>query len=358
MILDGLKRAELRLRLPPASAIRRRHAHPSPQCEGPASLYSVELGLSAVERAFPAHGRGDALMPPKVYLSLPKYDGDFRAMPAFLDGAAGVKWVNAHPRNPGSTSSPRCALSTCSAIRRRPRRWPSWTARCSPPGAPAPRAASPPSTWRRSKPRTLGLVGCGVQARVFIDAHRALFGEPGAAARRTVSRRRAQALQKEKGGRVVSLQEASGADIVCTVHARARARGQARVGPAPAPTSTPWARTPPASRSWIRASSLDGRIFIDDAEQALHSGEVNVPLHDGLLKVEQIAGTLGEVVCWQEAGPHRRRDHHLRLHGARGAGPVPGQGALRRRPRQGRGPDVGSRGQLTSVHTGISVPRL
>ena len=63
------------------------------------SLYSVELGLTAVERAFRAHGLGEALMPAKVYLSLPKYDGDFRAMPAFLDGAAGVKWVNAHPRN-------------------------------------------------------------------------------------------------------------------------------------------------------------------------------------------------------------------------------------------------------------------
>ena len=48
--------------------------------------------------AFAAHGRGEALMPPKVYLPLVRYDGDFRAMPAFLDGAAGVKWVNAHPK--------------------------------------------------------------------------------------------------------------------------------------------------------------------------------------------------------------------------------------------------------------------
>ena len=29
---------------------------------------------------------------------------------------------------------------------------------------------------------------------------------------------------------------------------------------------------------------LDGRIVIDDEEQALHSGEVNVPLHDGQLR--------------------------------------------------------------------------
>jgi ornithine cyclodeaminase/alanine dehydrogenase-like protein (mu-crystallin family) len=36
-------------------------------------------------------------MPPKSYLSMEK--GDFRAVPAALPGAAGVKWVNVHPRN-------------------------------------------------------------------------------------------------------------------------------------------------------------------------------------------------------------------------------------------------------------------
>ena len=63
-------------------------------------VLGMDLAVAAVERAFAAHGRGEALMPPKVYLPLEKYGGDFRAMPAYLDGSAGVKWVNSHPGNP------------------------------------------------------------------------------------------------------------------------------------------------------------------------------------------------------------------------------------------------------------------
>jgi ornithine cyclodeaminase/alanine dehydrogenase len=264
------------------------------------SLYTVELGLSAVERAFTAHGRGEALMPPKVYLSLPKYDGDFRAMPAFLDGAAGVKWVNAHPRNPEKHQLPTVrALYILSD----------------------PDTASPLAildgtlltAWRtgaaggvaskflaKKNPRTLGLVGCGVQARVLIDAHRAIYGELELLLA-DASEAAAKALQAEKGGRVVSLQEASGADIVCT--------------------STP-VRSPVVKREWIRPGAhinamgadapgkqeldprilVDGRVFIDDAEQAHHSGEVNVPLHDGVMREEQIAGMLGEVVAGKKPG--------------------------------------------------------
>jgi alanine dehydrogenase len=268
------------------------------------SLYSVELGLTAVERAFLAHGRGESLMPPKVYLSLPKYEGDFRAMPAFLDGAAGVKWVNAHPRNPAKHGLP-----TVRAVYI-----------LSDPDTASPLAildGTLLTAWRtgaaggvaskylaRAKPRTLGLVGCGVQARVLIDAHRALF-EGLELLLADASEAAAQALQKEKGGRVTSLQEAAGADIVCT--------------------STP-VRTPVVKREWVRAGThinamgadapgkqeleagvlQQARIFIDDEEQATHSGEVNVPLHDGLLQREQLAGTLGEVVAGKKQG--RRAD--------------------------------------------------
>ncbi|RKH62361.1 ornithine cyclodeaminase family protein [Corallococcus llansteffanensis] len=263
-------------------------------------LYTVELGLEAVERAFLAHGRGDALMPPKVYLSLPKYDGDFRAMPAFLDGAAGVKWVNAHPRNPQKHGLP-----TVRAVYI-----------LSDPDTASPLAildGTLLTAWRtgaaggiaskylaKKQPRTLGLVGCGVQARVLIDAHRALFGDLELLLA-DVSEQAAKALQQEKGGRVVSLQEASGADIVCS--------------------ATP-ARAPVVRREWVQAGAhinamgadapgkqeldprllVEGRVFIDDAEQALHSGEVNVPLHDGLLSAEQLAGTLGEVVAGRKPG--------------------------------------------------------
>jgi len=54
--------------------------------------------IEAVEQAFKDWGRGKAQMPAKAYLVVDR--GDFRAMPAALPGAAGMKWVNVHPQNP------------------------------------------------------------------------------------------------------------------------------------------------------------------------------------------------------------------------------------------------------------------
>ncbi|MBH37880.1 ornithine cyclodeaminase family protein [bacterium] len=41
-------------------------------------------------------------MPEKIYLDLPEYNGDFRAMPAYVPryNIAGIKWVNSHKENP------------------------------------------------------------------------------------------------------------------------------------------------------------------------------------------------------------------------------------------------------------------
>ncbi|MFB6094376.1 MAG: ornithine cyclodeaminase family protein [Halanaeroarchaeum sp.] len=66
--------------------------------------------IAAVEDAFGAFARDDAQMPPKSYIDLPQYNGDFRSMPAYLDAAdwdaAGIKWVNVHPDNPDDHDLP------------------------------------------------------------------------------------------------------------------------------------------------------------------------------------------------------------------------------------------------------------
>ena len=48
-----------------------------------------------------------------------------------------------------------------------------------------------------------------------------------------------------------------------------------------------------------------GQVFVDDLSQAVHSGEVNVPISQGIFTTEEIAGTLGEVVIGmkQRASP-------------------------------------------------------
>ncbi|PSQ44860.1 ornithine cyclodeaminase family protein, partial [Halobacteriales archaeon SW_7_68_16] len=70
----------------------------------------IEEVIGAVEAAFGAYERGDAVMPAKSYIDLPQYDGDFRSMPAYIGAeeweAAGHKWVNSHPDNPSTHDLP------------------------------------------------------------------------------------------------------------------------------------------------------------------------------------------------------------------------------------------------------------
>jgi alanine dehydrogenase len=56
--------------------------------------------IDALEEAFVAYEQGDVVMPPKTYVDLPNHNGDFRAMPAYVNDSAGIKWVNVHPENP------------------------------------------------------------------------------------------------------------------------------------------------------------------------------------------------------------------------------------------------------------------
>tara|TARA_B100000315_G_C14581357_1_gene590648 strand:+ start:1026 stop:2015 length:990 start_codon:yes stop_codon:yes gene_type:complete len=64
-------------------------------------LVSIKKAMGAVEKAFLYFGQGKTQMPPKLYINLKKYNGDFRAMPAAIDPmkACAIKWVNVHPDN-------------------------------------------------------------------------------------------------------------------------------------------------------------------------------------------------------------------------------------------------------------------
>ena len=260
----------------------------------------MELAIPAVERAFAAHGRGEAIMPPKLYLPLEKYAGDFRAMPSFLGDAVGVKWVNMHPENPKRfrlpavmgvyiLSDPETAfpLAVMDGTRLTAFRT----------GA----AAAVASKYLAVKaPATVGFVGCGVQARQLLAAHRAQFGAF-RAIMADASPEAAEKFAKEAGGFVATMDQAGSCDIICT--------------------STP-SRAPILFRSYIGISThinamgadapgkqeLDPRILqdatvvLDDLAQATESGEVNVPIHAGVYKREQIYGTLGEIVAGKKAG--------------------------------------------------------
>jgi alanine dehydrogenase len=260
-----------------------------------ARLITMDLALAAVERAFLAHGRGEARMPVKVYLPLPEHAGDFRAMPAYLGGAAGVKWVNSHPENPARHGLPAVMgvyiLSDPATAR------PLAVMDATLLTAYRTGAAAGVATRHlaQAPPRSVGFVGCGVQARYLLDAHRALYADL-TLVMADVSPEAAARFAAEAGGRAGTLAEAAACDVVCT--------------------STP-SRAPVVQAGWVRPGAhvnamgadgpgkqeLDpgllaaGRVFVDDLEQASESGEVNVPLHHGAYSRDRIAGTLGQVIA-------------------------------------------------------------
>ena len=141
-----------------------------------ASVMKMAGAIDAVEEAFRATARGEALMPSKVYLDVEGV-GDFRAMPALMGDSAGVKWVNSHPENPMKhklptvmglyvLSDPDSALplavmdaTLLTALRT---------------GAASAVASRWMSRTLTDEP-TLGIIGCGVQAHYVLEAHRVLW---------------------------------------------------------------------------------------------------------------------------------------------------------------------------------------
>jgi len=258
-------------------------------------LATMELAVSAVELAFAAFGRGEATMPPKVYLPIEDHDGDFRAMPSRLGDSAGIKWVNVHTQN-----RKRFGLPTVMAVyvlndpaNAFPLAIMDGTLLTALRTGAAGAVAS--KYLAQHGPKTIGFIGCGVQAYTLHGTHQSVFdGFESLAYDR--NEETAAAFAKRVGARVVALEEAAGADIVCT--------------------ATP-SRTPFVKAEWVRrgahinamgadapgkqelATELlqSSAVYIDDFHQATGSGEINVPLAAGEIEVGQLAGTLGEVVA-------------------------------------------------------------
>lgn len=263
-------------------------------------LLSMPAVIEAVEQALKDHAVGHARMPHKVYLDTES--GDFRAMPASLSGAAGMKWVCAYPGNPAkglpnvmatliysdpATGYPLAIMDAMDITASRT-------------GA---TAAIASKYLARPDSAALGFVGAGQQAYAQLAAHAELFRLkkvkvfdilPAAVERLIKSFPQHQV-------EACSLQEAAAADIVCTLTT---------------------SRKPFLKRQWIlpgthiNAVGADGpgkqelepsilkeaMVVVDDLKQAEAGGEVNVPISQGQYKVEQIHATLGEIITGGKPG--------------------------------------------------------
>jgi alanine dehydrogenase len=260
----------------------------------------------AVESAFADHGRGEVQMPPKVYITLPR--GDFRTMPAYLPslGIAGVKIVNVHPENPLQGLPTVMALTIIldlatgkpAAILNATRLTDMRTGSA---GAVAAKYLSP-------KPEVvLGVVGTGRQAeaQVLATSRELKIRKIRVWSRDSSHAKRFADRFREYDCTVEGLERVCDCDLLVT--------------------TTP-SRAPLIRDEWVHEGmhinaigadapgkqELDpailrrAQVFVDDPAQAVHSGEINVPIRSGLFREQDIAGTIGEVVI----GKKKRRDRN------------------------------------------------
>jgi alanine dehydrogenase len=263
-------------------------------------LINIGDVISAVETAFKDYTANKGEMPSKVYLTAK--EGDFRAMPASLPGEAGMKWVSVYPGNMAkslptvmavlifndpATGYPLAIMdaSEITALRT------------------AATSTIASKYLARKNPKTLGIVGAGYQSYHHIKAHCELFKfreilisdiSPKAAGRLVDSLINLPL-------RACSIEETVQADIVCTL--------------------TP-AHQPVVMKKWLKPGTHinavgadaegkeelepsilnDATVIVDDLRQAIHAGEINVPVSKGLFKKEQIHATLGEIISGNKAG--------------------------------------------------------
>ena len=283
-------------------------------------LLAMEDVLGAVEDAFKHKGLGKVQMPPKIYVFYDKFDGDLRTMPSYVEDmdVSAVKIVNVHPRNAKEhglrtvmgllvlvspeTGAPLAIMDATHITDMRT-------------GA---ASAVASKYMANDNPKTLGIIGTGNQAKTqmlamitqydcFDEVH--LFDIDHERAKATA--RQFKRKYGPKLGEVVAADTAEeaveGRDIVITA------------------TSS---RAPVVMNEWISEGThincigadapgkqeLDpmilkrARVIIDDWDQAVHSGEINVPLSKGEITNDDIDGEIGEVVARHRTGRRSKKE--------------------------------------------------
>ncbi len=271
-------------------------------------ILNMRKAVPIVERAFRSYGLGRAQMPAKSYLFLRKFNGDFRSMPAYLEdlNAVGIKWVNAHPGNHKFGLPPVMALMILGDVKTG---YPLavmdatylTNLRTGAGGAVAAKHLA------RKNSKVAAFVGTGNQARTQLLGLLEVFRIKTVKAFSNDSESRKSFLEF---CRKLKLKiEASRNIRECVQHSDIVV------------TTTP-SRKPIVKREWVSKGThinaigadapgkeeLDpavlnaAKVVIDDWEQAIHSGEVNVPIAKGSFKKSKIYASLGEIVARKRKG--------------------------------------------------------
>lgn len=271
-------------------------------------LLTMRDAIEAVELAFREKALGNAVMPPKLIVPLP--NGDVRAMPAYLKGMglAGVKVVNSHPANRSlglptvmatlvviepETGFPLAVVEATHLTAMRT----------------AAAGALAAKLLARSDASKVGLIGAGVQARYQLLALNEVM--------KVVKEVHIWSLDAELAHSLVE-------EMRDKVHAEYFVHAEPRDAVCEADivvTATP-SRTPIVMSDWVKDGThinaigadapgkqeLDpallrrAKVFLDDWAQGIESGEVNVPLREGLMRKDEIAGEIGDVLVGKLQG--------------------------------------------------------
>jgi alanine dehydrogenase len=271
-----------------------------------AELLSIEEVMVAVENVFREKALGYAQMPPKVYLDFAKYNGDVRAMPAYLErlDVASVKIVNSHPENPRKFGLPTVSATV---VLLDPRNG-SLLALMGGNSITAMRTAAAGGIAAKylanKDSKNAGFIGAGVQAKAQLQALHLVFPDLKEIRVCDISREAAEAFASEAKTR-------TSAKVVVVGNEEEAVRGTDIVV-----TTTP-SKKPLVFNDWVSEGThfncigadaplkeeMDpailkrAKVVVDDWEQASHSGEINVPLSQGVLSKKDVWAELGEIVA-------------------------------------------------------------
>jgi len=278
-------------------------------------LISVKDAIREVEKVFRYFGMGKTQMPSKIYINLDKYNGDFRAMPAYVDPLkrCGIKWVNVHPDNKKkglptvmaviilsdpATGIPLCIMDATYTTALRT-------------GAAGGVAAK---YLARRNSHVVALVGCGVQARTQLEALRTIFCIK---LLKIWGKSRTEALKFKR-----EIARTAGCKIEVTDTIRTCAENSDIIV-----TTTP-SRWPLIKLDWlnegvhINAIGADAKgkqeldpgilnkakVVVDAWEQASHSGEINMPFSKKQLRKKDIYADIGEIVAKKKKGRQNEKE--------------------------------------------------
>jgi alanine dehydrogenase len=273
-------------------------------------LLSIEETIETVEEAFRSKGLGKTQMPPKTYLTFDKYEGDVRVMPSYLEtlNSAGVKVVNVHPHNPIIYGMP-TVMAIIILVDPRNGAVTSIMDGTYITGMRTGAAGAVAAKYlARNNSKILGLVGAGVQSRMQLLATSKVL--------------------KLEEVRVWSLPESTISTFIneekklYDFEFRPCQNCEECVSEADVIATVTPSTKPIVNSAWISPGThinaigadapgkeeldpeilLKSKVVVDDMTQAIHSGEINVPITKGILRERDIYGELSDIIIGKRDG--------------------------------------------------------